>query len=116
MLDLKSKSMFLDLFEFDRMFPCYTGIPMWSSWKTEGKETVLKVAIPGYDKEDFQLYVEGDSLHLKIKEGTHYSIVERHYYSDYNLEKAKAEYKNGVLIIRIPKTTSEKTKKMIEVS
>ena len=108
--------MLLDLLKFDLMFPTYSNyrIPMWSSWKDKDGETLLEIAIPGYEKNDFVLYLEDGSLFLKINSGKRqltYSILDQFSANTYKLDKARAEYVNGVLKITIPKEL-KKTKKI----
>lgn len=109
----------LDLSLFDMMFPTYSSyrIPMWSKWKNNETDVVLEVAIPGFTKNDFVLYVEDGSLTLKInseKQSLSYSIMDSYYASNCKLEKATAEYTAGILKISIPKVKSKRT--TIEVS
>lgn len=105
----------LDLFRFDRMFPNYYDFltPMRSDWRANPRELILSVVVPGYEKEDFKLFVEDDSLNLEInskKNHLSYSIVDSLYSSDYDLEKAEAEYKNGILKVTIPKLPKKESK------
>jgi len=111
----------LDLALFNSMFPSYNDyrIPMWSSYKEDNKQDVLEIAIPGFDKEDFILSVEGKELSLSIKteeRELHYSIMNNYFDYDHNLEAAKAEYKRGILKITIPKITKENKKIQLKVS
>ena len=109
---------------FDYMFPNYSEFrtPMTSSWKDDDNKTTLSVVVPGYEKEDFELFFEEGSLKLRIKSGEKsllYSILDRYYarFSEYNLEDAKAEYHSGILKVTIPKVTEKKAKKLsIKVS
>ncbi len=66
------------------------------------------IDVPGVEKENLDLTVSGNKLILKTKEG-----AERKYALTIDLppnvkpEEATAEYKNGVLIVKIPKTKKE---------
>jgi len=107
---------------FNSMFPnYYNGLqgPMWSKWKYEDDKIILNVAVPGFEKEDFNLSIEDGDLILRIqseKKNLIYSILDKFYSDSYELDKVKAVYKNGMLKITIPKT-AKKTKKIeIEVS
>lgn len=111
---------FFDLDLFMSTFPNYSDfkVPMWSSWREdEAKENViLKIAVPGYDVEDFELFVEDDSLFLSIKgkKTTSYWLLDN---KELNLEAATADYKAGVLKVKIPKLETKKGKKLqIKVS
>jgi len=107
--------MLLDLLKFYRMFPNYDDfkIPMWSDWEEKNDELILSVAVPGYEKEDFELFSEDGGLYLRInneKKQTLYSIVSRFYASAYDFSKADAGYRNGILKITIPKVSQKKQK------
>ena len=107
--------MFLNLRDFNFMFPNYEDykIPMWSDWKETKSEAILSIAVPGYEKEDFDLYVEDKKLYLKInaeKLQSLYSIIGISENFKYALELAEAEYKSGVLKITIPKVVKEQKK------
>ena len=98
---------------FNRMFPYYSEdqIPMWSEWRERESEVVLKVAIPGYTKEDFKLYVEDKILFLEInrKKGSlSYSIFDQFSPETFNIEQSKATYINGMLTITIPKVHAKR--------
>jgi HSP20 family protein len=110
----------LDMMLFEMMFPTYREfkVPMWSDWTETEEKGIMEIAIPGYDKKDFELYVENGILRLKIndnKKSLSYSIVDSLWSSKYLFEKSKAEYVNGILKITIPKTEKSK-KRIIEVS
>ena len=103
-------------------FPNYWDykVPMWSKWEEKDDKLILKVAVPGYEKEDFNIYVEDGSLCLEIKSkkgNLSYSILDRFYDDRYKFDEAEAEYVNGVLVIKIPKNEKKKTKQIsIKVS
>jgi HSP20 family molecular chaperone IbpA len=121
-LDFKTYVTMFDLLLFERLFPSYGGyrIPMWSNWQETSEGVVLEIAIPGYDKKDFELYYDHDGFHLKIdnpKRTLHYSILNVLEASEFNIEDAKAEYKKGVLQISVPRSEESKKKLVkIEVS
>jgi HSP20 family molecular chaperone IbpA len=109
--------MWVNWYLFDLMFPKYDlyRCPMWSEYEETEEGMKLEIAIPGYEKEDFQLYSEDGTLYLKILREDRqalYSISGR----DYDSEGAKAEYKNGILIITVPKAKKEQKKLEIKVS
>lgn len=109
--------------------------PHWSLLAGEVEETptdiVVRVEIPGMDKEDCRITIEGNVLHLSgekhLERETHdstYHVMERAYGAferaiplprNVNMDKAEARYKNGVLTVRLPKEDSGKAKS-IQVS
>jgi HSP20 family protein len=112
-----------------------TTFPRWSLLAGELEETakdvVVRVEIPGMDKEDYRITVEGNMLHLsgekRFERETHdstYHVMERAYGAfqrsiplprNVNIDKAEASYKNGVLTVRLPKEGSD-SPKSIQVS
>jgi len=87
-----------------------------------GKEIVVRVEMPGMEKEDCRIAIEGNMLYLSGEKrfqrddvGSTYHVMERAYGSfqraiplprNVDTDKADASYKNGVLTIRMPKTAS----------
>jgi HSP20 family molecular chaperone IbpA len=108
--------MLLDLYKFYKTFPNYEDfrIPMWSESEEKDNNIILSIAVPGFEKEDFNLYVEDNTLFLEITTKKK-SLKYRVYDSVLNLKKAEAEYKNGVLVITIPKREVDKKKLSIKV-
>ena len=96
----------------------------------EGDVVKVVIDMPGFKKEDIEIYVEGNDLVVRAtrKEEVderkgNYIRKERRYGEVYRripipegleVEKAKANYNNGVLEIIIPR--SEKSRKKIELS
>ncbi len=95
----------------------------------EGDVVKVVIDMPGFKKEDIEIYVEGNDLVVRAtrkeeideKKGN-YIRKERRYGEVYRripipegleVEKAKANYNNGVLEIVIPR--SEKSRKKIEL-
>lgn len=104
--------------------------PRWSLLAGEveelEKEIVVRVEIPGMEKENFTITIEGNELFLsgeknyvrESKDSTYY-VMERAYGSfqrtiplprNVDADKAQASYKNGVLSIRLPKLVSGNSK------
>jgi HSP20 family protein len=97
--------------------------PSWSLLAGELEETpkdvMVRLELPGMDKDDCQITIEGNMLHLsgekRFERETHdstYHVMERAYGSfqrsiplprNVNIDKAQASFKNGVLTIRLPK-------------
>lgn len=90
------------------------------------QDVVLKAELPGVDPKDVEIRVEDGTLYLKgqrkfeneVKE-ENYHRVERSYGSftrsfalpsSVNSEKAKAEYKDGLLTLTLPKREEAKPK------
>jgi HSP20 family protein len=104
--------------------------PSWSLLAGELEETpkdvVVRVELPGMDKDDCKITIEGNMLHLsgekrfeRESSDSTYHVMERAYGSfervialprNVNIDKAKASFKNGVLTVRLPKEGSDKAK------
>lgn len=88
-----------------------------------GKEVVVRIEAPGMEKEDFSISIEGNMLYLsgekRYERETHdstYHVMERAYGSfqrsialprNVDADHAQANYKNGVLSIRLPKLAGD---------
>jgi len=101
--------------------------PSWSLLAGEVEETakdiVVRVELPGINKEDCQITIDGNMLHVsgeKVFESetvdSTYHVMERAYGAFHrgialprsvNIERAEARYRNGVLTVRLPKEGSE---------
>lgn len=101
--------------------------PRWGLLAGEVEETtrevVVRVELPGMEKEDCHVTIEGNMLYLSGEKrfesetgDSTYHIMERAYGSfqraiplprDVDGDKASASYKNGVLTVRLPKTGGE---------
>lgn len=104
--------------------------PRWSLLAGEVEETekdvVVHVEVPGMEKEDCRITIEGNTLYLSgekhFRRDTHdstYHVMERAYGSfqrtiplprNVNIDKAEASYRNGVLTVRLPKEGNGKAK------
>lgn len=90
------------------------------------KEIIVRVEVPGMEKEDFSITIEGNQLFLsgekryerEARDST-YHVMERAYGSfqrsiplprNVDADRAQASYKNGVLSIRLPKVESDSSK------
>ena len=94
----------------------------------EKDHLVITAELPGVDKKDISVNVEGRVLTLKGNRTTEKEVKEEHYYrrercsggfertftlpTDVNAEKIEANFKDGLLEIRIPKAEELKTKKI----
>jgi HSP20 family protein len=91
-----------------------------------GNEIIVRVEVPGMEKEDFSITIEGNQLYLsgekryerEARDST-YHVMERAYGSfqrsiplprNVDADHAQASYKNGVLSIRLPKVESDSSK------
>lgn len=111
--------------------------PRWSLLAGEVEETdseiLVRVELPGMEKEDFRVTIEGNMLYLSgekhFKRESHdstYHVMERAYGSfnraislphNVNGDRAEASYRNGVLSVRIPvPKTGDESGKFIKVS
>lgn len=84
-----------------------------------GNEIVVRVEVPGMEKEDCSitiednmLYVSGEKHLARASQGSTYHVMERAYGvfqraiplpRNVDADKAEANYKNGVLSVRLPK-------------
>lgn len=98
--------------------------PRWSLLASEveetGSEVVVRLEVPGMEKADCHISIEGNVLYLsgekRLERETHdstYHVMERAYGAfrraivlprNVDVERAAASYKNGVLTVRLPKT------------
>jgi len=110
--------------------------PRWSLLAGEveetGKDVLVRMEVPGMDKEDCRITIEGNMLYVsgekRFERETHdstYHVMERAYGafqraiplpSNVDIDQAAASYKNGVLTVRLPKTGGGATAKSIPVS
>lgn len=104
--------------------------PVVDVYETD-QELVVKAELPGVKKENVEVTIRDNALHIrgekkeeKEEKTETYHRVERVYGkferviplpTDVKVEAAKAEFKDGVLEIRIPKAEGSKEKK-IEIS
>lgn len=108
----------------------FATLPRWSLLAGELEETpkdvVVRIEVPGMDKDDCQITIEGNMLHLsgekRFERETHdstYHVMERAYGAfqrsiplprNVNIDKAQASFKNGVLTVRLPKEGGDNVK------
>ena len=104
--------------------------PRWSLLAGEVEETekeiVVSVEVPGMEKEDCRITIEGNTLYLsgekhfeRETQDSTYHVMERAYGAfqrsiplprNVDIDKADASYKNGVLTVRLPKANWESAK------
>ena len=107
----------------------------WADFDEKDEEYILHVELPGVEKEDIVLDIVGYRLEIKAKKNEEVEEEDsdsgeyryaRSYRGfarsidlpeDADIEGVEAEYKNGILIVKIPKKEENvKKKKKIEVS
>jgi HSP20 family protein len=104
--------------------------PRWSLLVGEVEETakkiVVRVEVPGMEKEDCRITIEDDVLYVSGEKRSEreahdstYNVMERAYGSfqrtvplprNVDEDQAKATYKNGVLNIHLPKVVGENSR------
>jgi HSP20 family protein len=110
---------------FDRFFGNWPAADPWSGWGLDLDETDAEVTAavdaPGFEPGDFDIQVSGDTLRITAerkpgpdgKDG----FVRRFHRSvtlpaAVDADKVEANYKNGVLELKLPKTEQAKWKKI----
>jgi len=121
-------------FDYDRFFhsPWGHAFPPYNV-KEDGKSFEIELMVPGYNKKDFNISVDGEFLtistenkHEDEKKGEDYthkqfefSSFSRSFHMPANAseENIQAKYNDGILKLTIPKKniTAQKPKKSIEV-
>ena len=127
---------------FDRMFEDFfpntstrsgENLSTWS-WKPavdiydEKDHVVLKAELPGVEKKDIQIDVDGRVLTLKGKRTADNEVKKENYYqrervvgnfarsfglhAEVDPDKIEAEFKDGVLTLKIPKPEEQKPRKI----
>lgn len=103
-----------DFFKSSAISGCKTDI------KDEGNKYVLEAELPGFEKQDIKLDLDGDRLTITAehsdnkdekddngkyirRERTYGSYTRSFDVSAVDTEKIEAEYKNGILILDLPK-------------
>lgn len=90
------------------------------------KEVVVKAAIPGLQPEDIEISVSGESLTIKGESRHEEKVEKENYYrqeirygtfcrvvplpAPVQVEAAEAEYKDGLLTVRLPKAEEARPK------
>jgi len=110
-------------------FPAETEVKMKIDVNEDDKSFSIRADIPGVKKEDIQVDVDGDRVSLRAevkkekeeKKGEKVVYSERSYGmvsrsftlpADVDAQGAKAEYKDGVLNLRLPKKSNGATKRI----
>ncbi|MFQ5862215.1 MAG: Hsp20/alpha crystallin family protein [Candidatus Brocadiales bacterium] len=121
--------------EMDRLFEDFfrrSGLPMRWGPAADVMETsdsvIVKIELPGVEPKDVDISVSGDTLTIrgekreeKEEKGKSFYRIERSYGSfhrtinlpsDVEADKAKADYKDGVLEVTLPKSERVKAKRI----
>lgn len=94
----------------------------------EGNHVVVKAEIPGITKDDIELHLTDNTITISGEKKTEEKIDRKDFYrlersvgsfsrqlrlpADIQVDKAKATFKDGILEVTIPKSTTEKAKKI----
>ena len=116
---------------FDSMFDKPNNDIMKTDVKVVGDNYLLDISVPGYDKENIKLELERGYLTVTaeknkevnsdgekyIRREISYGKCSRTFYVGDNIteDEIKANYKNGILSITVPKTSKVDNKKVIEI-
>lgn len=108
--------------KFNKYFPSY---PVTNNYIDEKGTSIIEIAIPGMDKEDIEIKVEGDKLSIQGKKKeeksekgiyVHRKLAKRDFTisfkcsSKQDLDKIDALIENGLLVISIPLKEESKPK------
>jgi HSP20 family molecular chaperone IbpA len=93
----------------DNSWHDWVGYPK-HKWFLEGESRILKVELPGIKKEDINLYIRENSYLCIEADNVNYSW----WVDDVDIEKIKADYRDGLLVINLPKRVSDIKKITIE--
>jgi HSP20 family protein len=119
---------FFEDFGLPRLLTEETGFtPAFDVSETEN-ELIVKAEIPGMDKKDIDIHltdglltIKGEKKHEKEDKTENYHRIERSYGAfsrsmrlpfDVETDKVDATYKDGVLKVTLPKSTSAKQKRI----
>jgi HSP20 family protein len=107
-----------------RQAPSFPAVNVWAAEES----ALITAEIPGLEKDDLEINVTGDTLTLsglrksdELPEGARYHRRERTF-GEFNrsiqlpytvdVNKVKANFKNGVLKVELPRVEAEKPKKI----
>ena len=125
MFDLMPRSFMNPLFDMDRMTRDFFGDRPMEAFRTDirdhGDRFTLEAELPGFQKEDITVDVEGDKLTIQAKHQSEINqkddsyLRRERYYGSYtrsfdisavDAENIHARYENGVLTLDLPKKTA----------
>lgn len=106
--------------------------PRWSLLAGDvvdtGRELVVRIEMPGVAKEDCDIVIDGSTLYVRGEKRSDSTYIEGSYYlrqcaygsferavplpRHVDAERASAEFRNGVLVVRLPKTPGDKPQRI----
>lgn len=128
-MNLVPRKFFFDDF-FDDFVPAFKDNNMKCDIYEKGDKYYIEMDIPGYNKEDIDIDIDNNYITVTaskeneeadedknyIRKERSYSKMSRSFYvGDASEEDIKAEFKNGILKIEVPKQEKVETKKKIEI-
>ena len=128
-MDLIPRRFYLDDIFNDLMVPERTNVGKCDIYEKDGNY-IVEMDVPGYSKEDIKVDINNDYLTISaekkvneedknkkyIRRERTYSKFERSFYlNNADEDKIDAEYKDGTLVIDVPKVDENKNKKQITI-
>lgn len=115
--------------DFDRSFDFYRPSPLFKTdILNDGDNYVLSAELPGFNKEEIKLSIDGDILSISaesVKETNEENYIRRERtvtscrrsfdISDVNADEIMAEYENGILKLTLPKRQKGNGKREIAI-
>lgn len=111
------RSLLADLFaitraELDEFFEVRDPVRHNTDTKTNDTQTIIELELPGIKKEDIKIkksnFVDYDNLIVSGKNRRGVEFKKTYYLYESDMEHIKAEYKDGILKIIIPRITKPK--------
>jgi HSP20 family protein len=113
--------------EVSRLFSTGSEFPALNAWSND-EETIVKAELPGFEPENIEISVEGNTLSLRgereaeeLKDGETYYRRERwngkfarslKLPAGVDADKVEAEFSNGLLSIKLPRAEAHKPRKI----
>lgn len=109
-----------------------TGTPRWGflagDVADDGKDIIVRVELPGLDRDDYELVVDGATLYIRGEKRHDVEHIGSSYYlrqcaygsfqraiglpASVDASRAEARYSNGVLTVRLPKTAESQPRRI----
>lgn len=102
---------------FDELFTeLFPSLSRSYEYEVEKKDYHLEVELPGVKKEDIKVSLEGDFLKVVVNSPRKkINRVVRLSENEFNHQKAKVRYEDGLLIIDIPLRDSKVESRLLEI-